>query len=579
MKNLKHLFRFINRHKVSYTIGIVSLLLTDIVAPIPNFILGKLVDQIKQGAITRQSLTTWSIGLLFVIIAQYVFEFLWHYNIFGVSFAIARDYRRKIVDKLLKQTPPFFLKNSTGALMSKATNDINSIEDMTGFGVLALMDATIYPLILILIMGFTVSWKMTFLSIIILPSIIFFTKIIGNAMYKNHNRIQESMEKLNELVLENVTSIRVIKGFSTQEIAKARFKERADNINNLVLIQERLNSAFRPISILIPGIAFVVAILVGENLMGESKLTLGQMVSFFFYLKMLEWPMYAFGDLINVFQEASSAISRIQEVFDYPEDLVDRKDAIEYTGGKEIEFTNFNFSYPGGDKPVLRDINLKIKPGSTLGIVGKIGSGKTTLMKQLLRHYKVKENTLLVDGNDISTYTINSIRDKMGYVSQQHILFSKSVYRNVEFGKVNAKSEEVWAAIDFAQFTKDIESLPDGIDTMIGEKGISISGGQKQRISIARAIIKDPEILILDDSLSAVDAITEKNIIEKIKETRVGKTTIIVAHRLSGLKHADHIIVLDDGKIIEEGSHEQLIENRGWYFDQYESQRLGGSDE
>ena len=225
------------------------------------------------------------------------------------------------------------------------------------------------------------------------------------------------------------------------------------------------------------------------------------------------------------------------------------------------------------------DFNLTLNTVYTLVIVGKIGSGKTTLLKQILRFYPVEEGQILLDGKAVETYTIDSIRDKIGYVSQQHLLFSKSVYDNIAFGKSNASEEDVMAAIEFADFTKDLNSLPNGLETMIGEKGISISGGQKQRVSISRAIIKEPEILILDDSLSAVDALTERNIIENIVSHRKGKTTIIVAHRLSGLMHADNIIVLEDGKIVESGNHQELLEKEGWYYKQYQSQKSGGSDE
>lgn len=579
MKNLKHLFWFIKKNKKMYILGFIFLFLTNFTAPLPTYFMGLIVDKIKMGAITGSKLQILTGGLLFIVVIEYIFQYLWHFYIFGGSFLAARDFREKIVSKIFKQTPPFFVKNSTGSLMSKATNDVSSIETITGFGVLALLDSTIYPIFIIGIMVLTVSWKMTLLSICVLPLIIFITKILGEKLYLNHKKVQESMEKLNESVLEDVTSIRVIKGFSTQEVTKDRFYEKVEHLNKMTFNQSKLNAIFNPTSIIVPGLSFTIALFLGENLMGLNQLTTGQMISFFFYLKMLEWPMYAFGDMINVVQSASASLERLQEIFDYEEDLVDKENAIEYMGGKDIEFKNFSFKYPQTDVEVLKDINLKIKAGQTLGIVGKIGSGKTTLAKQFLRYYKTEYDTMLFDGKDVSEYRIDSIRDKMGYVSQQHILFSKNVYENISFGKNNATKEDVKKSIDFAAFTKDVDSLPSGLETIIGEKGISISGGQKQRISIARAIIKNPEILILDDSLSAVDAITEKNIIENIKNERVGKSNIIIAHRLSGLKHADNIIVLEDGKIVEQGTHEQLLENRGWYYEQYETQRLGGSDE
>lgn len=579
MNNLKNILWFAKENKKTYTIGILSLIIAYIFIPIPSWLIGVIIDEVKSNTLNDTDVRKYVILLFGSVVLLYITEFVWHYYIFGNSFQSGRDTRRRMVKKILGQTPPFFIENSTGSLMSKATNDVSGIQTLTGYGILAFFDATLYPFSLIMIMGFSISWKLTLLSIIVLPLIILITKKLGKSLRERHLAIQKDMEKLNESVLENVTGIRVIKGFSTQEIAQKRFDKRADKLYSSRMKQARLHSMFIPTGRLVPAISLVIALIFGERFIGSGEITLGKLVSFIMYLGQLSWPMFAFGDLVNVVQESSAALGRIQEIYDYKDDLTDREDAVEYDGKGNIEFKNFNFKYPKDSNLVLSGINLVIESGKTLGIVGRIGSGKTTLVKQLLRFYEVPKGSLLLDGNSVEKYKIKSIREKFGYVSQQHLLFSKSVYDNIAFGKPDATEEEVKEAIEFAQFTKDIPNLPQGLQTMIGEKGISISGGQKQRISIARAIIKDPEILILDDSLSAVDALTEKNIIENIRDKREGKTTIIIAHRLSGLKHADNIIVLEDGKIIEQGNHEQLIKKGGWYFEQYESQKLGGSDE
>lgn len=578
MKDLKKILWFARENKRGYLIGALSLLVTYIFIPIPNWVIGRFIDLIRANSLDLKTFRLLSVAILGSIVFQYIFEYIWHYNIFGLAFQSARDFRRRIVAKVLGQAPNFFIKNSTGSIMSKATNDISAIETLTGYGVLAFFDSTVYPISIMFIMAITVSWKLTLISILAMPIIIVVTKKLGKILIERALAIQKSFEKLNESVLENVSSIRVIKGFSTQEITQERFDERADELFRNQMKQAKQHALFIPTTRIVPAICFVVALIFGELFIGMQEISLGQLVSFFMYLNMLSWPMIAFGDLINVIQEASSALSRIQEIFDYKEDLVDREGAVDYKALGDIEFIDFDFSYPGEDRLVLNKLNLKIERGKTLGVVGKIGSGKTTLLKQLLRYYEVRENSLLFDGKSVENYKIKSIRDKMGYVSQQHILFSKSVRENILFGNSKASEEEFEAAIDFADFRKDIKNLPQELETMIGEKGISISGGQKQRISIARAIIKEPEILILDDSLSAVDALTEKNIIERIKEEREGKTTIIIAHRLSGLKHADKIIVLEEGHIVEEGSHEELLANKAWYFDQYQAQSMGGSD-
>lgn len=578
MKIFKDIAWFLKKNIWAYIFGIICLLLTYVVIPVPTYIIGRIVDGVKNASLDRDMLFKLALINFVSIGLHYLFGYLWHVFLFGNSMKFGRDNRRKIVKKLLKQNPEFYYQNSTGSLMSKATHDVENMQMLLGYGTLAFLEATIYPIVIIFIMGITVSWKITFFSILILPVLIYFSAKLGRLLDEVFFKIQRGMEKLNESVLENVTSIRVIKGFSTQKITEKRFEEKASELFDDQMTLARYDAIFAPVFRIIPAITFVVAFLVGEKMMAESSLSLGQMVSFFMYLNMLTWPMMAFGDLINVWKESSTSIKRVQAVYDYKEDFVEKDNLEDYQGGGDIEFRNFYFSYPGSEINALEDINLTIENGKTLGIVGKIGSGKTTLVKQLLRFYNVKPNTMFIDGVDVENYTRKSIREKIGYVPQQHILFSKSVFDNIAFGSKGADKQAVDKAVEFADFTKDLNTLPQGLDTMIGEKGVSISGGQKQRISISRAIIKNPDILILDDSLSAVDALTEKNIIENIRRERSGKTTIIVAHRLSGLKHADKIIVLDKGRIVEEGSHEDLINNKGWYYRQYESQRLGGSD-
>lgn len=579
MEIFKNVAWFIKKNFWAYVFGVVCLLLTYVVIPIPTYIIGRIVDGVKTGNLDRPMLTKLATIVFVAIAVHYALGYLWHIFIFGNSMKFGRDNRRRIVQKLLNQNPEFYYENSTGGLMSKATHDVSNMQMLVGYGTLALLEATVYPLVVIFIMGITISWKLTLLSIIVLPSIIYFSAKLGTLLDQVFTKIQKAMEKLNESVLENVTSIRVIKGFSTQAITEKRFEEKAKELYDDQMVQAKYSALFAPVFRSIPAVTFVIAFIVGEKMMARSNLSLGQLVSFFMYLNMLTWPMFAFGDLINVWKESSSSIKRVQAIYDYQENFVEKDNLIDYKGDGDIEFRHFYFRYPGAEINALEDINLTIKSGETLGIVGKIGSGKTTLVKQLLRFYNVKPNTLLIDGVDVENFTRQSIREKIGYVPQQHILFSKSVFDNIAFGSKGAESEEVDKAVEFADFTKDLHTLPNGLQTMIGEKGVSISGGQKQRISISRAIIKNPDILILDDSLSAVDSLTEKNIIENIRRERTGKTTIIVAHRLSGLKHADKIIVLDKGRIVESGSHQQLLENRKWYYKQYESQRLGGSDE
>lgn len=579
MKNIRYIFWYVKKYKLRYVIGIISLLLCYVVKPIPMWVFGRVIDEVKLATLTREGLINYGIWIVLSVIILYILEYIWHYFIFGHSFQAGRDNRRRLVSKILKQNRIFFHKNSTGALMSKATQDISTIEMLTGYGILESFDGILYPIVIIMIMGITISWPMTLVSAIFLPLLMIMVDKVGKILHISFLKSQKLFEVLNESVMENITAVRVVKGFSTQKATKKRFDEAATNLYEEQMYQGKMFAIQRPGSVIIPSTTFVIALLFGEHLLSNSTITLGEMTTFFLYLNMLVWPMYALGDLINVVQESSASLQRLEETYTYKEDLVNRKEAIDYDGSGDIEFKNFSFKYPGEKSYALKDINLSIKKGETLGIVGKIGSGKTTFVKQLLRFYEVEEGLISFGDRPVEYYTIDSIRDKMGYVPQQHLLFSKSVYDNIAFGKTNASKKDVMDAIEFADFTKDLDTLPQSLETKIGEKGISISGGQKQRISISRAVIKNPEILILDDSLSAVDSLTEQNIINNIITKRSGKTTVIVAHRLSGLKHADNIIVLDKGVIVESGKHEDLLANKCWYYEQYESQKSGGSNE
>ncbi|MDL2311181.1 ABC transporter ATP-binding protein/permease, partial [Peptostreptococcaceae bacterium OttesenSCG-928-C18] len=293
---------------------------------------------------------------------------------------------------------------------------------------------------------------------------------------------------------------------------------------------------------------------------------------------MLVWPMFALGDFANLSEQAGASMDRIQEVLDYKEDIVDKDDAKIYEGKGDLEFINLDFYYPSSERKILDDLNFALKNGHTLGVVGKTGSGKTTLIKQFLKMYNLKEKSLKIGDNFIEDIETKSLRNKIGYVPQRHIVFSKTIEENIKFSDRNKSLEDVNRVVELADFKKDLESLPEGLDTMAGEKGVSLSGGQKQRVSIARALIKNPEILILDDSLSAVDANTEQKILSNLKEFRKGKTNIITAHRLSAVQHADLIIVLEDGKIVQRGTHDKLFNEKGWYREQFIHQQLKGEE-
>lgn len=567
---------FFKHYKKEYTIGITLMLLSYSFTLIPPWAVGYITDRIAMQNIELNELFMLISVLIALVGISYTINYIWNVLIFKANDVICRETRRQLVRKFLTQSPIFFAKNTTGSLMGKATNDVQATAELSAFGIMAFSDATIYPIATIVIMAITVDWRLTLVSILPLPLLFFCSKKVGALLYRRYDEAQEAFDQMNDDVLENIAGVRVIRAFGMERQSVGRFAGTTKELYDKNMAVVRLNALFAPMSRIIPGFSYLIALVYGARLMEQGTLTTGQIVSFIFYLGMLTWPMFALGDFMNVAQQGTASAERISELKTYQEDLVDRPDAKTYTGGGAIRFDAFNFSYPDQKGAGLNDIRFELKHGQTLGIVGKVGSGKTTLIKQLLRFYPVADETLFIGELPVEAYTAASLRDHIGYVPQQHMLFSRTIEENIRLGHgPNPDSDlSIDEAIELADFTKDLAQLPDGLKTMVGEKGIALSGGQKQRVSLARALLKNPDILILDDSLSAVDATTESNILSAIRRTRSGKTTLISAHRLSGVMHADLIIVLDQGRISSSGRHDQLLQEGGWYKEQFMRQQL-----
>lgn len=575
-KIAKNLGWFFKLYRTEYLIGIFLMLVNYVIVLIPPWAVGYITDRIAAQNITLNELITTISWLLALVVVQYLINYIWQLLIFKASDVISRESRTQLLRKLLRQSPIFFAKNTTGSLMGKATNDVQATSELAAFGMMAFFDATVQPLATIVVMAVSVDWRLTALSIIPLPLLFFMSKKVGSLLYRRYDEAQEAFDLMNDDVLENVAGVRVIRAFGLERQSIDHFGETATQLYEKNMALVRLNALFAPMSKIIPSICYLIALSMGAWLMSRGELSTGQLVSFIFYLGMLTWPMFALGDFMNVAQQGSASGERINELKGYEEDLVDQADAVAYPGGGRIEFKDFNFSYTDEGNRNLRGISFKLEPGQTLGIVGKVGAGKTTLLKQFLRFYPVVEDSFFMGGQAVESYSRSSIRDHIGYVPQQHTLFSRTIEENIKFGHGSHPDDDltIEEAIELADFTKDLAQLPDGLKTMVGEKGIALSGGQKQRVSLARALLKNPEILILDDSLSAVDATTESNILSSIRRTRQGKTTLISAHRLSAVMHADLIIVLDEGEITSCGTHESLLNEGGWYREQFLRQQL-----
>lgn len=566
---------FIKYYKKYYIIGVIFLLLSDIVSLFLPYIIGKLIDLIYNNSIDLNNFIKIISFTIFVVILKYFLAMGWSYNVFKASGSIEYLARNKLMKKILNQSQEFFEKNSTGSLMGKSTNDISQISIMAGYGTLALIDATILPFSIILVMIFTIDLRLTLLSILPLPFIAIIYFKIGDKIYDKSKKVNQSFDRLNDSVLEDAEGIRLIRVFNIVENRRKIFYKNADELAKNNIILAKYQALLAPVERIITSLTFIIAIGFGSYLMSLGKISIGQIVSFTYYLNMLVWPMYALGDFINLKEQASAAMDRIDETLNYKEEIknTDNKKSVNFP--LDIEFDNHNFKYPSSKENILNEINLSIKNSKSLGILGKTSSGKTTLIKQILDLYKVDKSDIYFNDDISSDISFKSFKENLGYVSQENMIFSDTLRNNILFAKEDASDEELNSAIEIADFKKDIDDFPEGLETITGEKGVSLSGGQKQRLSIARAVLKNPEILILDDAMSAVDANTEKNIITNLNKYRNNKTTIIVAHRISQVQNCDEIIVLEDGKIVEKGNHYELMKNDKWYKEQYENQILG----
>lgn len=568
----KRFWWFISYYKNKYILAIVFLFLSDVVGLIPPYITGRLTDAIFEGSIALNKFLIILALDLFIIGIKYFLAMGWSYFTFRAANEIDYKTRDNLMTKFLRQSLKFFEKHPTGSLMAKSTNDVDSISNLAGMGTLSFFDSTVFPIIIIIMMMVVVDVKLTLAAIIPLPILAYLSILIGDRILVRWDKVQKAFDELNTNVLEDVEGIRIIRVFNLQKSRRNKFEQKGKNLLDRNMDVVKYQALLTPIQRIIPAFTFIIGIGYGSILISRGEISIGQLVSFTYYLNMLVWPMYAFGNFINLKQQANASMDRVQEVLDYKEDIIESDEAIDIRSNPDIEFINHSFKYPSSKEDVLKDLNIKIEKGKSLGVLGKTGSGKSTFVKQLLHLYPMRTNSILINEDRLHRYTISSIRERIGYVPQKHMIFSKSIRDNIKLSKPDATDEEVMKAIRLADFEKDLKIFPKGLDTLCGERGVSLSGGQKQRIGIARAFLKDPDILILDDAMSAVDGRTEKNIINNIKKNREGKTMIISSHRISQVKDLDEIIVLDEGKIIERGTHDELIREGKWYSKQYKNQ-------
>ena len=480
----------------------------------------------------------------------------------------------RYMENILVQDASFFEHFQAGDLLTRALGDVKSVNFSGSTRILNIF-LEFVTIVVTFIAMMLISPSLTLFSVIPLPIIFFFNFYLKKKVKRNWREVREEASKMGNVVLESITNVRTIRAFSKEEENYQKNLRYSDKVYKIERRNLKLNVVFQPVFNSVTAVATIIAYGVGSYYMLNRGMDVDAFVQFTIYLGMFASPLTNIGNLLNNFYQSLISADRINEVYNAKSSVLDSKDAKDISHVEEIEFRNFSFKYEDDDFYVLKNINLTIKKGQTIGIVGRTGSGKSTLVRQLVRQLPICKGELFVNGKFIEDFNQESIRSMVSYVPQEHVLFSRSVYQNVALGKADeTNDDEIRHAIELADFAKDISALPYGLDTIVGEYGVTLSGGQKQRLAIARAFLKNSDVLILDDSLSAVDGTTEANIIKSLKEYRKNKTNIIVAHRLSAVMSADHIIVLDDGIIIEEGTHTELMALKGWYYHQYLSQQM-----
>ncbi|GKS53766.1 MULTISPECIES: ABC transporter ATP-binding protein [Enterococcus] len=565
---------FFKQEKKHYLIGVFSLFAVAIVQLIPPKVIGIIIDEIADQNISMQIIALWIGVLIIAAFLQYLFRYIWRMNIWGSAARLEKELRQRLFAHFTRMDSLFYQKYRTGDLMAHATNDLNAIQNVAGAGILTFADSVITGGTTIIAMVLFVDWRLTLIALIPLPLLAVTSRILGSKLHDAFRDSQEAFSSINDKTQESITGIKVIKTFGQEKQDLEDFQEKIDDAIEKNKRVNFLDALFDPFITLIIGLSYVATIILGGRYVLDGTISIGQMVSFISYIGMLVWPMFAIGRLFNVLERGNASYDRVNELLHEKTHIVEKVGA-EMTPAKgELNVAITQFTYPDDEQPALEHIKFAINEGDTLGIVGKTGAGKTTIIKLLMREYDHYQGEIKFGGRTIRDYSLDALLRSIGYVPQDHFLFSMTILDNIRFSNPQKSPEEVEEAAELAYINTEIKGLPEGYQTMVGERGVSLSGGQKQRLSIARALIQSPELLILDDALSAVDAKTEEAILRNLKAERKNKTTIIAAHRLSSVMHANEIIVIDHGRIIERGTHQELLALGGWYEQMWQKQQL-----
>ncbi|HHF2907954.1 ABC transporter transmembrane domain-containing protein [Vibrio alginolyticus] len=540
---------------------------------VPPKAVGIIVDGVVDNTLETSTLVMWLLGLIVLFFAIYGCRILWRIWLFGASWELGTILRNRLYRHVSTQPPRFFERYKTGDLMARGTNDVRNIVMTAGEGVLTAADSLITGIAVLIIMVTQISWKLTAMALLPMPFLAIIIFFIVRILHKRFKIAQEAFSTMSDMTQESLNGVRMLRAFGLENQEQQRFEEVVDDTGEKNIAVARVDARFDPAIQLTIGMSFFLSVASGAYLVDQGDITLGDLTAFTMYLGLMIWPMLAFAFLFNILERGSAAWNRLQEIFDEKPEIVSGETSLG-TQPLPLQIKIDEFHWSKDLPPALTDVHITLEPGKMLGIAGPVGSGKSTLLTLLLRQHDMDNGTIQFGDVKIKDTVLPEWRDRFAVVNQSPFLFSKSIFDNIALGNPSASKEDVYRAAKLACIHDDIEKFPEGYQTEVGEKGITLSGGQKQRIAIARAMLLNAQVLVLDDALSAVDGRTEHQILKNLETYYRNQALIVIAHRLTALEAADEIIVLNHGHITERGQHSALLAHKGWYAEMFEYQKL-----